>query len=200
MKKQSANDKIESIAWFHNLVRCLLFIPGQHVDPKWGRFPPHQGYNVGQVPLPFVVDFKQTYEKRGAKRVWVRQNSAGLEKRFCTLQVLFRPEGTQPPLTIIFWGKGKRISAIEKRSWDPRVNVMFQEKAWADWEFCNKWAQEFASPWLKQHHPQEETLMFMDNLHSQVKPSFKDIPKQANATIFSFLQRPQITPSQLMVV
>ena len=114
-----------------------------------------------------------------------------LEKRFCTLQVLFHPEGTQPPITIIFRGKGKRISAIEKRSWDPRINVMFQEKAWADREFCNKWAQEFASPWLKQHHPQEETLMFMDNLDGQVNPSFKDILKQANCT--RFLLPPETT-------
>ena len=35
-----------------------------------------------EVPLPFVVDFGQTYADIGAKRVWVRQYSSGsLEKR-----------------------------------------------------------------------------------------------------------------------
>ena len=81
--------------------------------------------------------------------------------------MLFHAEETQPPLTIIFQEKGKRISAVEKRSWDPRVNVMFQEKAWADREFCIEWAQDITSPWLKQQHPEQVTIMFIDNLDAQ---------------------------------
>ena len=96
--------------------------------------------------------------------------------------MMFRPEGCQPPITIIFRGKGKRISAVEKASWDPRVNVMFQEKAWADREFCKKWASQIACPWLKEQHPEQDTLMFLDNLDGQVHKSFKDILKEANCT------------------
>lgn len=31
-------------------------------DEKWGRFKPEQRINVDQVPLPFAIDRKQTYE------------------------------------------------------------------------------------------------------------------------------------------
>ena len=105
--------------------------------------------------------------------------------------MMFRPEGCQPPITIIFRGKGKRISAVEKASWDPRVNVMFQEKAWADREFCKKWASQIASPWLEEQHPEQDTLMFLDNLDGQVHESFKDILKEANCT--RFLLPPETT-------
>ena len=56
----------------------------------------------------------------------------GMTKRFCTLHLAFRAEGTQPKPTIIFRGQGKRLSQLEKEAWDPRVIVMFQKKVWAD--------------------------------------------------------------------
>ena len=58
------------------------------------------------------------------------------QKRFCTLNVYFRPTGEQPKLAIIFRGKRKRLSAVEKASWDKDVDVYFQKNAWADTEFC----------------------------------------------------------------
>ena len=119
-----------------------------------------------------MVDLKSTYEEKGKTHVWIRQNSAGLEKRFCTLQLWFRPEEKQPKSTIIFRGLGLRISLIEKASWDTRVNVMFQQKAWADRKLTNEYALKFMVPWLEQEHPQEETIHFMDNLDAQVQPTF----------------------------
>ena len=52
----------------------------------------------------------------------------GMTNRFCTLHLVFRAEGNQPKPTIIFWGQGLRLTRLEKESWDPRVNVMFQKK------------------------------------------------------------------------
>ena len=54
-KKDCVYSKLGAIARFHDLLRCSL----------------------DQVPLPFVVSLKSTYEEKGATRVWIRQNSAG---------------------------------------------------------------------------------------------------------------------------
>lgn len=80
--------------------------------------------NVDQSPLPFVVHGKRTYEyvppKEGANHnTWISQPGARLEKRQCTLQVLFRPESN-------------RISEDEKLSWHPNVDVFWQDNAWLD--------------------------------------------------------------------
>ena len=43
--------------------------------------------------------------------------------------------------TIIFRGQGKRISPNKKRSWDSRVNAMFQPKAWCDENPMKVWVE-----------------------------------------------------------
>ena len=49
--------------------------------------------------------------------------------------------------TVIFRGKGLRISAKEKQSYDRRVKVMYQEKAWCDQEIMKEWiSTEWANP------------------------------------------------------
>ena len=82
--------------------------------------------------MPFVCAANETYEHKGAQRVWIAQMEEGMTKRFCTLHLVFRAEGTQPKPTIIFRGQGVRIARLERDSWDQRVNVMFQKEAWAD--------------------------------------------------------------------
>ena len=49
----------------------------------------------------------------------------GDSKCFCTLQIYFRPTGEQHCIAIIFRGQGLQISAVEKKSWDPDVDVYF---------------------------------------------------------------------------
>ena len=70
----------------------------------------------------------------------------GMTNRFCTLHLVFRAEGNQPKPTIIFWGQGLRLTRLEKESWDPRVNVMFQKKTWADRKFLNTWCKTYFYP------------------------------------------------------
>ena len=41
---------------------------------KYGKYLPHQRFNVDQVPLPFVNGMDETYEEVGAKRVAINQN------------------------------------------------------------------------------------------------------------------------------
>ena len=102
--------------------------------------------------MPFVVDFKTTYEvlDQGVETVWIRQNAPRMEKRFCTLHIIFRAEDRQPKPTIIFQGTGKRITMTEKLSWDDRVNVMFQPKDWADRTFIQEWCRLHMKTWMEQ--------------------------------------------------
>ena len=94
----------------------------QDYDKKWGRYLLLQRFNINQLPLPFARDTTKTYEqidKRSQenrnKKVWTSQPNTGDSKRFCTLNVCFRPTGEQPKLAIIFQGKGKRLVLLRKR-------------------------------------------------------------------------------------
>ena len=51
---------------------------------KYGKYLPHQRFNVDQVPLPFINGMDETYEEVGAKRVAVNQNGPALAKRQAT--------------------------------------------------------------------------------------------------------------------
>lgn len=191
-KRRSAKEREGDISNFHINLRVLLGSNGGAVkDPKWGRFPPKNRYNFDQVPLPFVIDLDDTYEERGADRVWIRQNAAGMDKRFCTLQLCFRPGYDQMKPTIIFRGQGQRITQVEKRLWDPRVTVMWQPKAWADREFSNAWAREHLCPTIATQNPGEECIAFCDNLDSQITKEFLNTLKSVSC--FRFLLPPDAT-------
>ena len=70
-------------------------------DEKWGRFPLECRFNVDQSPCPFGFDLSRTYhqftEYQHNEKVWISQTGAGLDKRQCSLQNCFSPEGKQPP-------------------------------------------------------------------------------------------------------
>ena len=63
---------------------------------------------------------------------------------------------------------GKRISAVEKASWHPDVDVYFQTNAWADTNFC---AQLVKKP-LKLV-VESRFVIFLDNLEGQIADEFK---------------------------
>ena len=126
-KKQPKSAKITELQKWHATYRerCIRPLSDTYAS-KWGGFLPKQRLNVDQSPLPFVVNSKKTYEfvEKGEKyhNTWISQPGSGLDKRQCTLQVMFRPEGNQPKLGIIFRGKG-RVTMDEKLAWHPGVDV-----------------------------------------------------------------------------
>ena len=132
-KNKRKEDKVPDLQKWHASYRerCVRFRKDDSFDTKWGRFKPHERLNVDQSPLPFVIEAKRTYEyvEPGAKdhNTWISQPGSGLDKRQCSLQVMFRPEGTQPRLAIIFRGKGKNISLDEKLAWHPNVDFFFKK-------------------------------------------------------------------------
>ena len=88
---------------------------------------------MDQTPLPFVLEDNRTYDSVGAKEIWVRSGQSGLDKRQCSVQLtVFGDRVCRLRPTLIFQGKGLRISKEEKSNWDKRVKVFFQEKAWCD--------------------------------------------------------------------
>ena len=82
------------------------------VEPTGTRAPPFQ------VPLPYVVGANETLDFVGNRKVTVKQQREGLEKRQATLNVCFHPAAgvDQPPLTIIFRGTGTRVSKVRPYS------------------------------------------------------------------------------------
>ena len=101
-----------------------------------GKISALQRFNVDQSTLPFARDTTKTYEQidirskeNRNKKVWTSQPNTGDSENLCTLNVCFRSTREQPKLVIIFRGKGKRLSAVEKESWDKDVDVYFQNNA-----------------------------------------------------------------------
>ena len=88
---------------------------------------------MDHTPLPFVLHDGKTYEDTGSKEVWSASAASWLDKRQCTVQLTVFADG-KPRVrpTIIFRGQGKGISKREQDCWDPRVRVIFQEKARCD--------------------------------------------------------------------
>ena len=149
-KRCSASDGRETIQHFHRNLRKALKTRKRRnnaaLDSKYGRWLPHNRYNIDQVPLPFVIDQDKTYEVKGSEQVWVSQPSSGLDKRQATLQFCIRAEGEQnlKPVTV-FRGKGN-VRADEKAEYDGGVDVYFQSCAWMDSEINMQWVAKTVAP------------------------------------------------------
>ena len=116
---------------WHTTLREGLIKTGSHLpyyDTEWGRFTSERRFNVDQLPMPFAIDSKATYEvnlsntEKRDHRVWVANPESGLDKRQCTLQVCISPE-SKVRIATIFRGSGKRISADEIKPYHPDVDV-----------------------------------------------------------------------------
>ena len=156
--------------------------PGSKFDKVWGRFLPHQRFNVDQVPMPFILDKKTTYEspKGRNEKVWIACPGSGLEKRQCSLQLCFSPEN-DVRIEIIFRGKGKRITEMEKRSYHQSVDIYWQDSAWVDTEVSCEWVEKT----LKKCVPEgEEFLLLCDNLSAQVSDEFKKAVRDINGIVY----------------
>ncbi|CBJ33249.1 C2H2 zinc finger protein [Ectocarpus siliculosus] len=203
LKNKSVEERLPKIQRFHRRFRKLLQEPvryrapeasdvsamstvaeGESRDPKYGQFQLWERWNVDQVPLPFVNGLISTWEKTGALRVAISQPFAGLEKRQCTMQVIFGPGEKTMRISVIFRGQGKRISPVEKAAYHKDVDVFFQQNAWADQKFCMEWAKRSYREGLirgRGELPKARSILIMDNLHAQTTDEFKGyLAKQCN--------------------
>ena len=203
LKNKSVEERLPKIQRFHRKFRGMLKQPVRYRAPdssdvlalstvveeetrlpKYGQFQLWERINVDQVPLPFVNGQIQTWEPTGSLRVAIAQPFAGLEKRQCTMQVTFGPGGKVFRIAVIFRGKGKRISAVEKAAYHKDVDVFFQENAWADQNFCMEWAKRSYRKSLMRGRgelPKARSILIMDNLHAQTTDAFKEyLAKECN--------------------
>ena len=96
---------------------------------------------------------------------------SGLDERQCTLQLCFSPEGYPMKFKIIFRGKGKQIKALEKKAYHPKVDIFWQENAWADTSVSCEWVEKTLKPAVSSG---EEFILICDNL-IRTSVYFKDI-------------------------
>ncbi|CAB1103214.1 unnamed protein product [Ectocarpus sp. CCAP 1310/34] len=136
------------------------------------------------LPLAFVNGLLNTWEERGAKRVAISQPFPGLEKRQCTMQVIFGPGEKTLLISVIFRGTGKRISLVQKAAYHKDVDVFFQENAWADQKFCMEWAKRSYREGLMHGRGElskARSILIMDSLYAQTTDEFKEyLAKECN--------------------
>ena len=75
-----------------------------------GNFEASDLANMDRAPLPFVLDDRKTYDKKGVKEVWAQSGQSGQDKRQTTVQLAVFTDGVDRVRpTVIFRGKGLRI-------------------------------------------------------------------------------------------
>ena len=84
---------------------------------------------------------------------------------------------------MIFRGTGKRINVVEKAAWHKGVEVYWQACAWADSAFCTSWAGNTYRKGVGGSSiaaPEEQSILFADNLYGQTTEDFKRVLKESN--------------------
>ena len=89
---------------------------------------------MDQIPMPFLVDQDSIFTTDDDEHVHIKGTGAeGLNKRQYTAHVFINAgeseEMSHEYIDLICRGKGTRISAIEKKSYNQPVNVLWQPKA-----------------------------------------------------------------------
>ena len=84
-------------------------------------------------------------------------------------------------------GTGKRINAVEKAAWHKGMEVYWQACAWADSAFCNSWAGNTYRKGVGGSSiaaPEEQPIIFADNLYGQTTEDFKRVLKECNTLLW----------------
>ena len=140
---------------------------------------------MDQTPLPFVLNDEKTYDKKGVKEVWAQSGQSGLDKRQATVQLTVFADGVDRVRpTAIFRGKVLRITAKEKQSYDRRVKVMYQEKAWCE-EILEEWiSTEWANPFKNPIGQNSDRKILIDDVHrAQQTNSVKELSKKHKTSL-----------------
>ena len=155
---------------------------------KYGLSPPHLRYAMDQVPLEFGGR-NQSHNDVGAGECFIRGSKHDMSKRQASIIVTVRavPPQTVKPI-LVFKAVPKmtmrddglveidcRRASRLKESYDPRVDVLFQENAWADCDIMDCWGELFQ----KQTRPDSDEnpkffrIVGLDNLNSQSTADFQ---------------------------
>ncbi|CAB1120007.1 unnamed protein product [Ectocarpus sp. CCAP 1310/34] len=167
MKNKSVEDRLPQMKSFHRRLRQLLQEPPVRRAAAGGA----AENNGAAIPFP------------------------GLEKRQCTVNCYYIGAGDKLMRTaFIFRGKGK-VSGVDKAAYDPGVDVLFQENAWMHGPTCMAWAKNSFLNSIKGEEgvvPEEQSILFADNLHAQTTDEFKKFLRGECNTLLRLLP-PKLT-------
>ena len=85
---------------------------------------------------------------------------------------MFRPEGKQPPLGIIFRGQGCRLTAYEKLAYHPSTHIYSQKNAWMDGNVCQQWIEKTLETFVNDEKL-ERFVLLLDKLTAHKTDEFK---------------------------
>jgi hypothetical protein len=190
-KHQSVEERLPVIRAFFSRLEVRVGRRGKNPDDEnYGRFLDTDRFNVDQVPFSLAEGTRFTYDMIGSRSVRISErHGSHKESRDATLQVCLNMSGDrayQPPLTVMFRGKGLRLSNAERAAYDPRVKVRFQKKAWYDDEQCLEWATAQFVPFVKRVCPGRGVLLFLDNLSGQTTRAFRHAVGAAGVKLHLF--------------
>ena len=133
-----------------------------------------------------MLDDGKTYDKKGVKEVWAQSGQPCPDKRQVTVQLTIFADGVDRVRpTVIFRGKGLRISAKEKQSYDRRVKFMYQKKAWCDQEIMKEWiSTKCANPFKNPiGHNSDGKILIADVHRAQQTDSVKVLLKKHKTSL-----------------
>ena len=143
----------------------------------------HDIANMNQTPLQLFFNTKgATYTEKGKKSVWTRTTGEGHDKRPCNVQLTIFANGEPriKPL-LIFKGTGQRIPDREKRQYDPRVVVKFQEYAWCNEKMMVFWLRNM---WKKANmfgQPHDRLLIYDGHRAQECQDKTARVPDNIGA-------------------
>jgi hypothetical protein len=154
--------------------------------PTVGRFKLSEIANMDQTPIAFDFLSGRTYDFKGSKTIWIKEQRSGWDRRQATLQVCVYADGIQRcrPL-LIFHGDplGDSRRRAEEKLYDKGVVVAFNKTAWADGVNLRDWVKKqyaVASPYFARE--KEPRLLCLDAFAPQMTPSLRKEFKKLNCT------------------
>ena len=141
---------------------------------------------MDQTPIAFEFLSGRTYDFKGAKTVWIKEQRSGWDRRQATLQVCMFADGIRrcKPL-LIFHGNptGDKRCRLEEKLYDTRVCVAYNQTAWADGTNLRDWVKmqySVASPYFTRE--KEPRFLCLDPFAPQMTQSLRDEFKKLNCT------------------
>jgi hypothetical protein len=148
-------------------------------------------YLGDEHPIEFAFESKRSYDFKGAKDVPLKQPPKTSKHRFASLILYFRASKTSPEVPqirpqIIFRLKPENTDVVnpcrpassrifpELRKYDKRVDVLFQENAWAD-DVTSVASLDLLQAQISDN---EESILFLDNLHGHRCREYKTLAKE----------------------
>ena len=180
-KLKSVTERLPQAREYHQKLVLLVTKPppgkpDAPMDPKYGRFPEKLRFNMDECPLPFTSHRDSTIEEVGEDIVHVKQPNESLFKRQGTAVLWISPHKVMG-VALIFRGKGT-VYERERRLYDPRVAVLFQDNAWMNVRTMLEWVEKVFVPVAGQL--EGEKLLLMDNLSAHVAKSVRAALRKAH--------------------